>query len=149
MTAQKTQFGSANAMPVETVKRSAEKRKYIRINFQCNALIRLDDALTFRAKVQNISNAAVQVTCDARYALMVHPEGVESTADNGRIVDISIALPRSNNEPVEDFKARCRVKYCVKPNIADSDQRMVLGLQFVSMDFASIERLDAFIDENR
>jgi len=126
--------------PVERDKRVADRRDLERVPLTCNALVRLAEYLTFRAQLRNISTDAAQVVCDPRYALLIHPGGVDAVPDENRLIDISIALPEDNR--VGDFKACCRVKYCV-----DSDDgRMALGLQFVNMDFRSIQHLDHYME---
>lgn len=120
-----------------------ERRDLKRIPLECNALLRLAASLTFRARLRNISADAVQVICDPRYALLIHPAGVDSLPDESRLIEISVALP--DFDEVGDFKASCRVKYCV----AHDDQRMLLGLQFVSMDFRSVQQLDRFVESHR
>ena len=118
----------------------AERRDLKRIPIATNALVRLAEYLTFRARLRNISADAVQVVCDSRYALLIHPGGVDEVPNPARLIDISIALPENNS--TSEFKACCRVKYCV----AASDDRMLLGLQFVSMDFHSVQQLDRFME---
>ncbi len=122
-----------------------ERRDLKRVPLECNALVRLAEYLTFRARLRNISADAVQVVCDPRYALLIHPGGVESAPDSNRLIDISVALPEFDD--AGDFKARCRVKYCVHD--MDGDERMVLGLQFVTMDFSSVQHLDRFMESHR
>jgi len=117
-----------------------ERRDLRRIPLECNALLRLAEYLTFRARLRNISADAVQVICDPRYALLIHPGGTDSIPDESRLIDISVALPEF--EEAGDFKARCRVKYCADYD----DDRMVLGLQFVTMDFTSVQHLDRFME---
>ena len=124
---------------------AVERRDLQRVPLECNALVRLAEYLTFRAHLRNISADAVQVICDSRYALLIHPGGVESAPDSDRLIDISVALPEFDD--AGDFKARCRVKYCV--NCAAEDERMVLGLQFVTMDFRSVQHLDRFMESHR
>ncbi len=124
---------------------SVERRDLQRVPLECNALVRLAEYLTFRARLRNISADAVQVVCDPRYALLIHPGGVESPPDSDRLIDISVALPEYGD--AGDFKERCRVKYCV--NYSTDDERMVLGLQFVSMDFRSVQHLDRFMESHR
>lgn len=119
---------------------SAERRDLKRIPIESNALVRLAEYLTFRARLRNISADAAQIICDSRYALLIHPGGVDEVPDPARLIDISIALPENNSSG--EFKACCRVKYCV----AASDDRMMLGLQFVSMDFHSVQQLDRFME---
>jgi hypothetical protein len=114
-----------------------------RIPFECNALLRLAEYLTFRARLRNISADAVQVICDPRYALLIHPGGVESPPSSDRLIDISIAL--LDYAEADDFKASCRVKYCVEHD----DNRMALGLQFVTIDFQSVQHLDRFVEKHR
>ena len=92
----------------------------------------------------NLSNEAVQVACETRYALLIHPDGVAPAATNGRLLDISIAIPVDGGNA--EVKARCRVKYCVKPAAAPERDEMILGLQFVRMDFTSIQHLDHLVD---
>ncbi|MGR9089518.1 MAG: PilZ domain-containing protein [Gammaproteobacteria bacterium] len=118
----------------------AERRDLKRIPIESNALVRLAEYLTFRARLRNISADAVQVVCDSRYALLIHPGGPDEVPDPARQIDISIALPENNS--TGEFKACCRVKYCV----AESDDRMTLGLQFVSMDFRSVQQLGRFME---
>ena len=117
-----------------------ERRDLERSALSCNALIRLAEYLTFRAQLVNISADAVQIACDARYALLIQPGGI---VDESRQIDISIALP--HDDRADDFKASCRVKYCVN---AEANQ-MVLGLQFVTMDFRSVQYLDRFMESQR
>ena len=118
----------------------AERRDLKRIPFECSALLRLAEYLTFRARLRNISADAAQVICDPRYALLIHPGGTDAAPDDNRLIDISIALPEFEN--AGDFKARCRVKYCVD----HEDAQMLLGLQFGTMDFQSVQHLDRFIE---
>jgi hypothetical protein len=123
-----------------TVRRDDERRSLARIPVECNALLRLAEYLTFRARLMNISLDAAQVLCDARYALLIHPGGSDAPPDPQRLIDVSIAMPGATE--VLDFKARCRVKYCAPHD----EQHMVLGLQFVAMDIHSIQRLDRFVE---
>lgn len=118
---------------------AAERRWVLRTPAECNALLRLSENLTFRCTLRNISQDAVQVVCDTRYALLIHPRGAEAKPDANRLVDISIALPDEGE--VRGLKARCRVKYCV-PLHSDT---MALGLQFVGLDAASVHLLDDYI----
>ena len=120
---------------------SVDRRDLERVPIECNALVRLAEYLTFRATLRNISADAVQVVCDPRYALLIQPGGGDSIPDENRLIDISVALPEYGE--TGDFKARCRVKYCVD---AKDDDRMVLGLQFVTMDFLSVQHLDRFME---
>ena len=120
-----------------------EQRDLRRIPIECNALVRLAETLTFRARLRNISADAAQVICDPRYALLIHPGGADAAPDENRLIDIAVALPEF--EDVGEFKARCRVKYCVQYD----EERMALGLQFVTMDFQSIQHLDRFIELRR
>ncbi|MDP6183606.1 MAG: PilZ domain-containing protein [Gammaproteobacteria bacterium] len=117
-----------------------ERRDLQRVPIECNALLRLAEYLTFRVRLRNISADAVQVICDPRYALLIHSGGADSPPDESRLIDISIALPEDKG--AGDFQARCRVKYCVE---YDAD-RMLLGLQFVSIGFRSVQQLDRFIE---
>ncbi len=121
---------------------TVERRDLDRVPIECNALLRLAEYLTFRAQLRNISADAVQVVCDPRYALLIQPGGENSSPDDSRLIDISVALPEYDE--TGDFKARCRVKYCVDG--AEDDDRMVLGLQFVTMDFLSVQHLDRFME---
>ena len=121
---------------------TVERRDLERVPIECNALLRLAEYLTFRAQLRNISADAVQVVCDPRYALLIQPGGEDATPDDSRMIDISVALPEYDE--AGDFKARCRVKYCVDD--AEDDDRMVLGLQFVTMDFRSVQHLDRFME---
>ncbi len=116
-----------------------ERRDLQRIPIECNALLRLAEYLMFRARLRNISADAVQVLCDARYALLIHPGGVDSSPDESRLIDISVALPEYQG--ADHFKASCRVKYCVEHDA----ECMVLGLQFVNMDVSSVQHLDRFM----
>lgn len=127
-------------LPADVDSSDVERRDLQRIPLECNALLRLAEYLTFRARLRNISADAVQVLCDPRYALLIHPGGVDASPDESRLIDISVALPEHHD--AGDFKASCRVKYCVEYD----DQRMVLGLQFVSMDFRSVQHLDRFME---
>lgn len=120
-----------------------ERRDLRRIPIECNALLRLAEYLTFRARLRNISADAVQVICEPRYALLIHPGVMAVSPDDSRLIDISIALPEY--EDVGDFKAHCRVKYCVEYDA----ERMALGLQFVTMDLDSVRHLDRFIGSVR
>ena len=117
-----------------------ERRELHRIPLDCNALVRLAEYLTFRAKLRNISTHAVQIECDPRYGLLIHPGGVDTPPDEARHIDISIALPELGE--AGELKASCRAKYCTG---ADNGA-MLLGLQFVSMDFVSVQYLDRFIE---
>jgi hypothetical protein len=117
-----------------------ERRDLKRIPFESNALVRLAEYLTFRARLRNISADAVQVLCDPRYALLIHPGGTDEVPDASRLIDISVSLPE--NDTTTEFKACCRVKYCVPA----ADDQMVLGMQFVSMDFHSVQQLDRFME---
>ena len=78
-----------------------------------------------------------------RYALLIHPGGVESPPSADRLIDISIAL--LDYAEVDDFKASCRIKYCVEYD----DERLALGLQFVTIDFQSVQHLDRFVEKHR
>lgn len=118
----------------------SERRDLERVPLSCNALIRLAEYLTFRAQLVNISADAVQIVCDPRYALLIHPGGADGPIDENRFIDISIALP--HDERVEDFKASCTVKYCADAQAG----QMILGLQFVTMDFRSVQHLDRFME---
>ena len=109
-----------------------DRRDLCRIPFECSALLRLAESLTFRARLRNISADAVQVICEPRYALLIHPGGTSKTPTPERLIDISVALFEYADS--EDFKARCRVKYCVEHDA----ERIALGLQFVKMDFRSV-----------
>ncbi len=133
-------------MPDNTVYRDsgsdAERRDLERIPLECNALVRLAETLTFRARLRNISADAVQVVCEKRYALLIHPGGADSMPNPSRLIDISIALPERGE--IGDFKASCRVKYCA----GSDDGYMALGLQFVTMDLQSVQRLDRFVELN-
>lgn len=120
-----------------------DRRDLRRIPFECNALLRLAESLTFRARLRNISADAVQVICEPRYALLIHPGGTSSTPASDRLIDISVAL--FEYADAEDFKASCRVKYCVEHDAG----RMALGLQFVKMDFRSVQHLDRFVETHR
>jgi hypothetical protein len=112
-----------NAQSEEAVGRTDNERRNLeRIPFECNALLRLAEYLTFRARLRNISADAVRVICDPRYSLLIRSGGVESPASADRLIDISIAL--LDYAEADDFKASCRVKYCVEHD----DERMALGL---------------------
>lgn len=130
-----------NPQPEYTAGVDVERRDLKRFPVDSNALVRLAEYLTFRARLRNISADAVQVVCDSRYALLIHPGGVDEVPDPGRLIDISIALPENNS--TGEFKACCRVKYCV----AAGEDRMMLGLQYVSMDFRAVQQLDRFIEQ--
>jgi c-di-GMP-binding flagellar brake protein YcgR len=121
-----------------------DRRDLQRVPIECNALVRLAEYLTFRAQLRNISADAVQVICDPRYALLIQPGGSESTPNGDRLIDISVALPEYDDSG--DFKAQCRVKYCVED--AEEKERMILGLQFVTMDFRSVQHLDRFMESH-
>ena len=121
----------------------AERRDLNRIPIECNALVRLAEYLTFRARLRNISADAAQVICDPRYALLIHPGGTDSAPDKNRLIDIAVALPEFEN--VGEFKAQCRIIYCVNFD----EERMALGLQFVTMDSHSIQHLERFIELRR
>ncbi len=130
-----------NPQPEYTAGAGVERRGLTRIPVDSNALVRLAEYLTFRARLRNISADAVQVICDSRYALLIHPGGVDEVPDPARLIDISIALPENNS--TGEFKASCRVKYCVSAG----DAQMILGLQYVSMDFRSVQQLDRFMEQ--
>jgi hypothetical protein len=120
-----------------------DRRDLKRVPLACNALVRLAEYLTFRAQLRNISTDAAQVICDPRYALLIHPGGADTVPDENRLIDISIALPEDDR--AGDFKACCRVKYCVDAD----DGRMILGLQFVTMDYRSVQHLDRYRESQR
>jgi c-di-GMP-binding flagellar brake protein YcgR len=120
-----------------------DRRDLRRIPFECNALLRLEESITFRARLRNISADAIQVICEPRYALLIHPGGTSSKPASDRLVDISVAL--FEYADAEDFKASCRAKYCVTHDA----KRMALGLQFVKMDFRSVQHLDRFMETHR
>lgn len=130
-----------NPQPEYIAGTGVERRDLKRIPIESNALVRLAEYLTFRARLRNISADAVQVVCDSRYALLIHPGGVDEVPDPARLIDISIALPEHNS--TGEFKACCRVKYCVSAG----EDRMILGLQYVSMDFRSVQQLDRFMEQ--
>jgi hypothetical protein len=119
-----------------------DRRGFPRVELKRRALLRLSADLTFRGTLQNISNDAAQVLCELRYALLIHPAGDDSTPDSERAVDISVALP--GEDGLDDFKARCRLVYCVRYD----DRYMALGLQFVETDARSVQRLDRFLQTN-
>ena len=57
-----------------------------RIPIESNALVRLAEYLTFRARLRNISADAAQIICDSRYALLIHPGGVDEVPDPARSI---------------------------------------------------------------
>ena len=133
-----------NAHSEEAVGRTDNERRNLeRIPFVCNALLRLAEYLTFRARLRNISADAVQVICDPRYSLLIRPGGVESPPSADRLIDTLIAL--LDYAEADDFKASCRVKYCVEYD----DERMALGLQFVTIVFEPVQHLDRFVEKHR
>jgi hypothetical protein len=119
-----------------------DRRGFPRVELQRNALLRLSADLTFRGILRNISHEAVQVLCELRYALLIHPAGAGAAPEAERLVDVSVALP--DEDGLGDFKARCRLVYCVRYD----DQYMALGLKFVETDNQSVQRLDRFLQTN-
>ena len=122
---------------------SADRRAHPRLSTTRNALIRLSSALTFRCTVRNISIAATQVACDPRYALLIHPRGGPIAPAMARTLELSIALPIHGT--VRGFTSRCRILYC-EPSASDS---MLLGLQFVELDWNSKPLLASFLGASR
>jgi hypothetical protein len=117
-----------------------ERRVTPRYEIACSTLLRLTERLTFRCTLRNISLGAVQVECDPRYALLIHPKGAGVLPSPNRLVDVSIALPQPGL--VRGFMARCRVKYCTQaPN-----RNMLLGLEFVEVDESARLQLERVIE---
>ena len=87
---------------------------------------------------------AVQVACDARYALLVHPRGGVVGPVDARAFDISIAFPV--NGAVRGFAARGRAVYC--EGIANSS-RMLLGLEFVDLELGARQLLANYLGNLR
>ncbi|MBI4696092.1 MAG: PilZ domain-containing protein [Gammaproteobacteria bacterium] len=123
--------------PVPTM---SERRLAPRYDLACSTLLRLTERLTFRCTLRNISLAAVQVECDPRYALLIHPMGADIAPSPNRLLDVSIALPQPGL--VRGFQARCRVKYCTQAR----NRNMLLGLEFVEVDEAAYVQLERFIE---
>ena len=118
-----------------------ERRRRMRHDVVCNALVRLTTALTFRCLLRNLSLDAAQIVCDARYALLVQPANTFAGAIRQHKLEISIALPA--NGTVRGLTTFCRPKYCERLQ----GDHMVLGLQFVDMEAGSRQLLDDFIAE--
>lgn len=115
-----------------------DRRAMHRLPAACNALVRLSDTLTFRCMLRNISTAAAQVVCDARYALLIQaPDDGRQSAN--RSLEISIAL--SVDGRVRGFTAFCAARYCVP----FEEHRMMLGLQFVEIDRLARGLLDDYL----
>ena len=55
--------------------RAPDRRGFTRVELRRQVLLRLSAELTFRGFLQNISQDAVQVLCEPRYALLIHPQG--------------------------------------------------------------------------
>jgi PilZ domain len=117
-----------------------ERRRQPRLVAECNALIRLSTALTFRCQVRNISMDAVQVSCDARYALLVHPRGGQLDPQDQRLLELSVAVPLGGS--VRGFTTRCRTRYCER---AADMSSMMLGLEFFDLDSSAAQLLASFI----
>lgn len=81
----------------------------------------------------------VQVSCDTRYALLVHPRSEPLGPRDLRLLDLSIAFPVSGT--VRGFTTRCRTRYCES---AGNGSAMVLGLQFVELDSSAVQLLENF-----
>jgi hypothetical protein len=116
----------------------SERRARHRIPAECNALVRLSDALTFRCTLRNVSAEAAQVVCDARYALLLRSaEGLPQPGPQP--LEISIALPL--NGTVRGFTAFCVARY----RAPLGDDRMLLGLQFRDLERSARALLDDFL----
>lgn len=83
---------------------------------------------------------AAQISCDTRYALLVHPRSEPLGPRDLRLLDLSIAFPL--NGTVRGFTTRCRTRYCES---AGNGAAMVLGLQFVELDSSAVQLLADFI----
>ncbi len=117
----------------------AERRRITRLPAECNALIRLSASLTFRCQVRNISTESVQVCCETRYALLIHPRSEPLDPNAIRLLDLSIALPI--NGTVQGFSTRCRALYCEPYD----SSLMLLGLKFIKLDPSAVHLLANFI----
>jgi hypothetical protein len=121
-----------------------ERRLQPRVGIDCSALIRLNPAITFPAKLTDLSHSAAQVVCDARYALMIDPSGSGKSLEESKPLELAVALPF--DDFAEDFKTRCRVKYCSTIPGSQQREKMVLGLKFLSTDFVMLQKLDRILE---
>lgn len=132
-----------NTLTIDTSNKP-ERRGQIRMALNCSALIRINSSMTFPAQLRDLSLGSAQVVCDARYALMIDPSGTGKMLNESKPVELAVALPANGH--ADDFKTRCRVKYC-SPTKDDTDRNtMVLGLKFLSNDFAMLQKLDHIIE---
>ncbi len=118
-----------------------ERRRAERFVTRCNALIRLRSTLTFPCRVLNLTMDAAQVSCDARYALLVHPRDLSGHV---RALDLSIALAVDGN--VRGLTGRGVVLYRTDLAVAcDTDSEMRLGIRFINLDPGARQLLATYL----
>ncbi len=133
-----------NLQPLFAYPRAQERRRSLRQETTCNALIRLSAALTFRCQIRNLSLEAAQVRCEPRYALLVHPRTGPVNPLASRPLELSIAFPLAGT--VRGFSARCRTRYCVPlPAEIGAEAGMVLGLEFIDLEQGPQQLLANFL----
>jgi len=121
-----------------------ERRGQTRMALSCTALIRINASITFPAQLRDLSSGSAQISCDSRYALMIDPSGTGKMLAELKPLELALALPFSGQ--TDDFKTRCRVKYCSPTADGTERNKMVLGLKFLSNDFAMLQKLDRIIE---
>ena len=123
--------------------RETERRSKTRVALDCRALVRLHNNITFPAQLRDISVAAAQIVCDARYALLIDPSGDGESLRESLPLELAVALP---GDELNEFKTRCRVKYCtVAPN-SSSRRQMLLGVKFLGIDFGLMQKLEPILE---
>ena len=120
-----------------------DRRSTARVVLNCRALIRLHNGITFSAQLRDISLTAAQILCDARYALLIDPSGTGDSLRESLPLEFAVALP---GEEANEFKTRCRVKYCSVVPQNQTRRQMLLGLKFLGIDFGLMQKLEPILD---
>ena len=120
-----------------------ERRLKTRVAINCRALIRLHNAVTFPAQLRDISVSAAQIVCDARYALLIDPSGNGASLRESLPLELAVALPGDEHN---EFKTRCRVKYCTEAPHSNSRRQMLLGVKFLGIDFGLMQKLEPILE---
>lgn len=117
-----------------------ERRSEPRTQLGCRALVRLQNKLTFPARLTDLSSSAAQILCDSRYGLLIDPSGRGDNLAELAPVELAIALP------AQDFRARCRIKYAKMLSSKREEPAMLFGFKFLGMDLAMLQKLEPILD---
>ncbi len=115
-----------------------ERRRYPRVTTELAAEMVIGPERRFAVTVNNLSQAGLQLTCDAEGIGAMFPKGEEATPGHAIAVTVSMALPET-----PDLQLPCRVT--ASRRIAE--RRYALNLEFGTLQEADDQTLLHYMEQ--